>query len=215
MARAPIPGRCKTRLATAMGDHHAARLCRGMLLDTLGHVERAWPPEARLVVMAAPEDDGVNAIRALAPSRWEVIAQDGADLGERLSHAFTALSVDAADGAVALVDADSPTAPWAEAAAAVAGLVGPRRACMGPCEDGGYWLLALTTIELRVLAGIAWSTDRVAAQTRERCRELGIALREVGFAYDVDVPSDLERLRAELERHPSLAPHTAAVLAGV
>jgi rSAM/selenodomain-associated transferase 1 len=207
MARAPLPGRCKTRLAASIGGERAADLCRAMLLDTLEAIEREVRAD-RFVVLAAPEHDGAGVLGALAPAPWEIVAQSGDGLGERLAHALTTLGADGS--AVALVDADSPTAPWDAAGRTLAR--GPA-ACMGPCVDGGYWLIALRAVEPRVFADIAWSTSRVADQTRTRCEELGLALVELPVAFDVDEPDDLDRLAEELAARPSLAPRTAAIVA--
>src|SRR5258708_2625403 len=158
MARAPIPGLCKTRLAKTLGDARATALYRAMLLDTLHALERTFGAE-RLVVLAAPEDDGVAALRAACPARWEIVPQRGDGLGARLVNAATALGPNGEW--VALVSSDSPTAPWDDAARALALLreqTTQRRALMGPCDDGGYWLIALTTGELGILEGIPWST---------------------------------------------------------
>jgi rSAM/selenodomain-associated transferase 1 len=209
MARAPVAGRCKTRLAASVGDARAAELCRAMLLDTLAGIERVFASD-RLVVMAAPEHGGAPLLRALTPPRWEVVEQEGEGLGGRLAHAFTTLA--ARGEPVALVDSDSPTASWEAAGRALARLRGPRRVCMGPCTDGGYWLIAMTTIELRILEGIAWSTPSVAPETRARCAALGLALEELPVGHDVDGPDDLAWLREELRRHPERAPRTAATL---
>jgi rSAM/selenodomain-associated transferase 1 len=206
MARAPVEGRCKTRLAAAFGPAGAAGLYRAMLLDTLDAFGRVGA--ARSTIVAAPEDDGPSLLRALAPPGWDVVAQRGADLGARLGGAFAALG--AGMDAVALVDSDSPTVDTAPVAAALAQLRGPRRALMGPCDDGGYYLLAMTTFEPAVLEGIAWSTPRVAEQTRQRCRDLGIALDELPVGYDVDWPADVDRLRRELRAEPGRAPRVAA-----
>src|SRR5262247_1082975 len=89
MARAPIAGRCKTRLAGVIGERDAAELYRAMLLDSLDLFGRVGA--TRCVIMAAPEDEGVRALRALAPSGWETIGQEGAGLGARLAHAFRLL----------------------------------------------------------------------------------------------------------------------------
>ena len=229
MARAPVPNECKTRLASAVGAEFAADLCRAMLVDTLAGIAAAFS-SSRLVVMAAPENDGVARLRAIAGSEWEIVPQSCEGLGARLAQSFRVLG--RGGGAVALVDADSPTAPWARAAAALSRMKGPRQACMGPCEDGGYWLIALTagfppdalrdpgrgasggpTVELGIFDGIAWSTPVVAEQTRARCRDLGLALTELPTSFDVDEPADLERLREDLRRDPSRAPTTARLLA--
>ncbi|HEY8038990.1 MAG TPA: TIGR04282 family arsenosugar biosynthesis glycosyltransferase [Polyangiaceae bacterium] len=210
MARAPIAGRCKTRLASALGDAAAADVYRAMLLDSLDALARARPALGRLVVMAAPEDDGVAVLRALAPEPWEILPQRGEGLGARLANAFRALG--AGGDAVALVSSDSPTVSWGEVAGALARFGGERRAMMGPCDDGGYYLVALGSLELGILEGIDWSTPRVQDQTRQRCAALGLALDVLAPAYDVDDARDLERLRVELREHPGRAPRTAAVL---
>lgn len=210
MARAPVPGRCKTRLAAVVGEQAAAEVYRAMLLDTLDGLARACDPATRLVVMAAPENDGVRALRDLAPARWEVVPQRGASLGDRLADAFRTLG--AAGDRVALVDSDSPTVDWAEVGRALDGFEAGRRALMGPCDDGGYYLIALGALELGVLEGIPWSTSRVQTETRARCAALGLALAELPRAYDVDEPEDLARLRADLRARPGLAPWTAAAL---
>lgn len=79
MARAPVPGRCKTRLAPMLGAAGAARLYEAMLRDSLDAF--AGVGASRLVVLAAPEDSGVAALRSIASAAWEVIAQEGNDLG--------------------------------------------------------------------------------------------------------------------------------------
>jgi rSAM/selenodomain-associated transferase 1 len=208
MARAPTPGRCKTRLAQALGAEGAARLYAAMLADSLAAFARIGV--SRLVVMAAPEDDGVATLRALAPKAWEVIAQEGEGLGARLAHAMKKLG-EGAD-AVALVDSDSPTVPTDPIARALERLHGQKRALVGPCDDGGYYLVATTGIELGILRDIPWSTPGVMRATRTRCNELGLALEELPTWYDVDDTRDLERLRRELAEHPERAPRTAAVL---
>jgi hypothetical protein len=207
MAKAPVAGHCKTRLAAALGDARAAALCEAMLRDTLDAIVANVPAD-RFVVLAAPEHDGAKLLAAIAPRPWEIIAQEGADLGARLAHATATLGE---RGPVALVDADSPTADWRAAGEALARLA-PGRAILGPCADGGYWLIALAAPATRVFDEITWSTPVVAAETRARCGEIGLALEELPLAFDVDERKDLDRLRSELRDRPALAPRTAAVL---
>jgi glycosyltransferase A (GT-A) superfamily protein (DUF2064 family) len=114
---------------------------------------------------------------------------------------------------VALLDSDSPTVDIAPVARALASFDGPRRALAGPCEDGGYYLIGMTSLELGILEGIPWSTSRVMSETRARCAALGISLEELPSAYDVDEPRDVTRLVRELRARPHLAPRSAAFLA--
>ena len=211
MARGPVPGRCKTRLSPPLSAADAAGLYRAMLEDSLG----AWAQlvSARLVVMVAPEYDGPRLIRDLAPAPWEVLVQRGAGLGARLRHAFATLGADGA--AVALIDSDSPTVPVGPMEQALGALAGTRRALVGPCDDGGYYLIALGTVDdrsLGIVDDIPWSTSEVMAATRARAAVLGMKLDELPTAYDVDDAADLARLHAELRRAPGLAPRTAAWL---
>ena len=216
MARAPVPGRCKTRLSRHAGAEAAAALYAAMLRDTLDACARI--PAGRHVILAAPEDDGVAALQALAARApatwgpWEVIAQSGADLGERLTRAATALGDDG--HAIVLLGSDAPTAPVESLLGASPHLASPDRVLLGPSDDGGYWLIGLGAPNAGVFERIAWSTDAVLAETRRRCAQLGLATVDLPSAYDVDEAEDVERLRADLRRAPALAPHTAHLLLG-
>jgi rSAM/selenodomain-associated transferase 1 len=211
MARSPVPGCCKTRLSPPLPPAEAAELYRAMLEDSFAAYARV--ELARLVVMVAPEHDGPHHIRQLAPPCWEVLAQRGEGLGERLRHAFATLGVDG--HAVALVDSDSPTAPIGPIEQGLRALTGTQRALVGPCEDGGYYLIGLGAVDTRslgILEGIPWSTSEVMTATRTRASVLGIDLDELPTWYDVDEAADLTRLKAELGHRPALAPRTAAWL---
>jgi uncharacterized protein len=211
MARAPVPGRCKTRLGRVFGAEAAAELYGAMLLDTLSRLEQV--PVIRRVIAAAPEHDGVRRLRALAPAGWEVLEQRGDGLGARLSGVTSDLWT--SGNAVVLVDSDSPTIPLAPLRRGFAWLCRPNRALIGPSEDGGYYLLGLSSLELGVFDDISWSTPLVLAQTRGSCAALGLAIEELPVWYDVDTPGDVERLARELGLHPERAPRSARVLSTI
>jgi hypothetical protein len=60
---------------------------------------------------------------------------------------------------------------------------------------------------------IAWSTARVAAQTRERAAEIGLQLHVLPQWYDVDDIASLQRLHAEIfDGAPAIAHDGAAPL---
>ncbi len=209
MARAPAPGYCKTRLAALLGADSSARLCEAMLRDSLDAF--AGVGASQLVILAAPEHAGVAALRSIASAAWDVVAQEGDGLGERMANAMATLG--AGGEPVALVGSDSPLVPIAPIRAALATLHGPRRALLGPCDDGGYYLIALTSPVLAVFRGIRWGTPEVLRATRARCRELSLELAELPLSYDIDKPSDVARAKSELRLYPERAPRTAAWLA--
>ena len=69
---------------------------------------------------------------------------------------------------------------------------------LGPSSDGGYYLLGLKAAHRRMFEDIAWSTERVAEQTLERAREIGLDVHILPAWYDVDDTDGLRRLNAEL-----------------
>ena len=80
----------------------------------------------------------------------------------------------------------------------------------GACDDGGYYILGLKRADAPLFSNIAWSTDGVAAATRDRAREIGLDLVELEPWYDVDDAAALSRMRAE--PHGYAAPATRAAL---
>ncbi len=207
MARPPVPGRCKTRLAEGIGAAGAARLYEAMLLDTLHGLARI---PGRHVVLAAPENDGVAALRRLAPEPWEIVEQRGADLGERLANGMRDLWQ---GHLLCLLDSDSPTLPFDRLAETLAQPREEKTVIVGPCDDGGYYLIGSTSLETGIFDAIPWSTAAVMESTRARCATLGLAIEALPTGFDVDSAADLVRLRAELARDPAAAPRTAACLA--
>lgn len=210
MARAPVPGRCKTRLARRMGADRAAALYAAMLADRIAAVSVL--PAERRVIVAAPEDDGVAVLRAFAPPGWELLEQRGEDLGARLTNAFRDLLPRAGGGIVHVMDTDSPTLPLAELWPELCALRSPRDVVLGPCDDGGYYLIGMRAFEPGIFEGIPWSTEGVATATRARCDALGLTVVDLMRWYDVDEHDDVERLARELAPRPAAAPRTAAIL---
>lgn len=206
MARAPVPGRCKTRLAHDVGTERAAAIYAAMLADRIEAIEAL--PATRRVVLAAPEDDGVAALGRLVPPGWEIVAQEGPGLGERLAHAFETLCTGV--GVVCVVDSDSPALALGTSFSEI--LDSDEDVLLGPCEDGGYYLIGMSTAHRGLFEDVPWSTAQVLACTRQRASELSLSVRELELGWDVDAVDDLVRLVELLRRSPERAPRTAAAL---
>jgi uncharacterized protein len=217
MARAPVAGTCKTRLAPLLGDEGAAALYACMLRDTLDGLLSV--PAARYVALAAPAGDDTRAARrdgaiALAAhvfAPWEIVAQRGPDLGARLRAGFDDLAF--GHDTVVITSTDSPSFPTEPIVDALSAL-DDGEVLAGPCEDGGYYLIGARRPSPEVLdalfSDIPWSTSAVMSRTRERLAAVGARVREVPTWYDVDEPADYTRLLEELRAHPERAPRTAA-----
>ena len=118
--------------------------------------------------------------------------------GRCLLHAARAL-FDRGHTAACVLSADTPTLPTAILVSAATRLLtgGERRVVIGACDDGGYYLLGMRRPHAGLFADIAWSTDTVAAQTRDRADALGLDPVELPLWYDVDDDASLERLVQE------------------
>jgi rSAM/selenodomain-associated transferase 1 len=208
MARAPLPGVCKTRLAATIGEDAAAVLYRAMLLDTLDALATCGAD--RLVVMAAPEHDGVARLTSIVPKDWEVQAQRGGDLGARLLHALQLLNA-GGEYITALCSSDSPLVP-VDAIAEALPTLDDDCALLGPGADGGCYLLSVPRADSLLFEGIPWKTREVADTTRTRLFDRGFDVLELPEAIDVDVPSDIELLREALYDDPDRAWRCAELL---
>jgi rSAM/selenodomain-associated transferase 1 len=187
-AKAPVPGRVKTRLIPALGAGGAAALAREMLDRTVDEalatglaVELCGEPDAAQWYAARP---GL----ALA-------AQGDGGLGERLARAAERVLV---EEGILLVGADCPELDRDRLRAAAAGLE-DHDAVIHPTYDGGYALLGLRRFDRSIFHDIDWSTPVVAEQTVARIEALGWSLLVGETLRDIDEPGDLAHLRhAEL-----------------
>jgi hypothetical protein len=213
MAKVPAPGEVKTRLCPPLKPTEAAALARCFLLDRLEQLG-GIPGGDSLVAFAPPERE--VELRALVPAGIRLVPQRGGDLGERLDGLLTDLLAEGYAGAVA-VDADSPTVPTAFLVQAGLALRGGRAdVVLGPCEDGGYYLIGLRAPAPALFADMPWSTPRVTPETLARAGRLGLAVVTLPEWFDVDRGEDLDRLRASSADGDRAfrPPRTLAFLAG-
>jgi hypothetical protein len=191
-ARAPVPGRCKTRLIPALGAAGAAALHRRLTLRTLAAARGAG---VAIELWCAP--DARHAFFAGCRRRFGVRLrrQPAGDLGRRMALALARALRDGATAAV-LVGTDCPNLTAADLRSALA-VLNRRDAVLQPSSDGGYVLIGARRVERRALAGIAWSSGRELAQTRRRFARLGLRWDELAPRADVDTPADLRSARRE------------------
>jgi len=208
VAKRPAAGQTKTRLCPPLSGAAAAALYECFLLDTLDIMRQAPGVERGIVYLP---DDAEPYFRTLAPD-MALTPQRGDNLGERLDHLLTEALTGGADQAVVL-DSDSPTLPAAYVALAFALLDGAADVVLGPCDDGGYYLIGLKRPQPRLLRDVQMSTPYVVRDTLALADELGLRAALLPPWYDVDTVAELERLRAELVEAPGdVAPLTRAFL---
>lgn len=192
-AKAPVPGRVKTRLIPVLGEAGAARLAHRMLLATLAEAQAAGLAAPELC--ATPHPAGPEWLPFLANADILYSDQGEGDLGERLARA--ADRVIAAGESILLIGSDCPALDRDKLRAAAAALLS-NDAVIHPTVDGGYALLGLRRFDPSLFEGIAWSSPSVAAETIRRIEALGWSLFIGETLRDVDEPADLEAAGAML-----------------
>jgi hypothetical protein len=182
----PAPGAVKTRLAAAIGPAAAAGLYRALAEHVLEATTPAGREYERLVFFDPPE--ARDEMRSWLPG-VRLIAQSGGDLGDRMSDAVSRAFARGASR-VAIVGTDAPGLSRETVAEALDAL-DSADVVMGPTEDGGYYLLALREPRPELFAGVAWSTPRVADETRARAAAARLVVRELECRRDLDTVEDL------------------------
>ncbi|MDF4252254.1 DUF2064 domain-containing protein [Streptomyces sp. WMMB303] len=191
IAKEPLPGRVKTRLAPAFTPHGAAALAAAALTDTLRAVLAA-PARRRILVLdgspgpwlPGPEEGG---------DRIEVVPQDGGGLDERLAAAFARC-----DGPALLVGMDTPQlTPQLLAPATRADAWQHYDAWFGPAADGGFWALGLAEPDPALLRGVPMSTAATGAAQRARLLAAGLRVQDLPELRDVDEPGDAATVAGE------------------
>lgn len=202
-AKPPRAGQVKTRLAAAIGDAQAAALARAFFGDTWSTATSL--PWARAVLATTDPAADEWAGTECAP----VWPQGRGDLGERLERILRrALRETPAALAIGTDTPGLPAALFSEARSAL------RRAdaVLGPCEDGGFYLLGLRRCPRGLLRGLPWSAPDTFERTASRLRERGLTATAISPWFDVDRPRDLDCLRALIARGELHAPESARAL---
>lgn len=180
MAKAPRVGHGKSRLARDLGLVEAWRINRSLQSRALRSAKDArWGA----VLAVAPAQD----LRIALPGVWPIgsvrVAQERGDLGARLAAAMRNVS-----GPVAVIGTDCPAAGRAEIAAAFQALK-HAKAALGPCPDGGFWILAARRARdvIGAFAGVRWSTVHARADLEAR---LPFRVAHVAELADIDTGAD-------------------------
>jgi hypothetical protein len=193
VAKAPEPGRAKTRLAATVGDRVAADIAAAALLDTLDAVAAA-PVAARVVALTGDLDAAVGGdeIRQRLES-FTVIVQRGDDFADRLANAHA----DSGFGGnpVLQIGMDTPQVT-AELLTGCARRLLESPAVLGLACDGGWWVLGVSTPAMaECLRTIPMSQPDTGELTLKALRDNGIDVVPVDRLADFDVVDDVAVVR--------------------
>lgn len=184
IAKEPVPGRVKTRLTPPFTPQNAASLATAALADTLAAVEDT-PVTRRVLAL-----DG--AAGNWLPAGFDVVAQRGGGLDERLAAAY-ADTYASLPLPMVLIGMDTPqVTPGLLTEAAESLVCGEADAVFGPAEDGGFWLLGLRRPDRSLLAGVPMSRPDTGRHQLDRLTSAGLRVAILPELTDVDTVREAE-----------------------
>jgi len=184
MAKAPVPGRSKTRLCPPCTPDQAAAIAEAALADVLDAVAACGAGRKLLALDGSPGE--------WLPAGFEVFPQQGDGFDERLAHAWRT-----AGGPGLQVGMDTPQVTATELDDALARLHDPGvDAVLGPALDGGWWAIGLHRPDDRVFLGIPMSRDDTGRRQRDRLDELGLRTAPLPALLDIDHFDDARTVAA-------------------
>lgn len=183
IAKAPVPGRSKTRLCPPFSPVEAAHVAEACLLDTL-HALRAVDARRVVALEGRPGD-------WLLPG-FEVVPQRGEGLANRIAAAFEDVG-----GPAVLIGMDTPQVTPRLLRRAVASLE-EADAVFAPAEDGGWWALGLREPDRELIGGVPMSTPWTGAVQHQRLHEAHLTHRLLPPLRDVDDVRDAEAIAAQI-----------------
>ena len=202
MAKIPIAGTVKTRLQPFLSAEQSATLAECFLRDTVSKAE-SLPNE--LIIAYTPVEK-LDVLRAILSKEQIFIEQKGANLGDKMFHAFEFAFSQNPD-AVVMIGTDSPTFP-AQFITQAFEMLSEADAVLGETADGGFYLIGLRKLKKEIFETVEWSSPETFEQTARNIENLNLKLSLLPNWYDVDTPDDLKRLKKDLSKNPSIAPKT-------
>jgi len=180
IAKAPVPGRVKTRLTPPLSPEQAAAVAEAALVDTLEAV-LATPARRRVLVLAGEAGPWL-------PAGVEVVPQCAGGLDLRLAAAFAGCT-----GPTLLVGMDTPqitpdllSVDWSAA-----------DAWFGPATDGGFWAIGLREPDPSLFPGVPMSVPETGAVQRSRLLAAGLRTRDLPTLTDIDTIAELTSVSRE------------------
>jgi glycosyltransferase A (GT-A) superfamily protein (DUF2064 family) len=194
MAKAPVPGLAKTRLAVTVGNDVAAVIAAAALLDTLDAVAAAQV-RSRVVALTGDLDEAsCSAEIRRTLSGFDVIDQRGDTFADRLANAHA--DAEAACGAPILqIGMDTPQVTG-ELLTRCAGELLDAEAVLGMARDGGWWVLGVRSAAMAdCLRQVPMSQADTGQLTRKALQNNGVDVRALGELTDVDTAADVDAVR--------------------
>jgi rSAM/selenodomain-associated transferase 1 len=201
-AREPLPGTVKTRLASSVGNQAATELYETMLDDVLETARQL--SDVDTVVYWACEDTSLSPLSTRYRCHSRVQSQG--NLGKRMQAAFIDMMASGCD-VCCIIGSDAPDLPIAYIEDAYRILETLQAdVVLGPCPDGGYYLLGMRQVWDQLFVNIAWSTSDVLGQSLAAAQDSGLSAALLPEWRDIDTVEDLQAYQERRRVAPSREP---------
>jgi rSAM/selenodomain-associated transferase 1 len=184
----PFPGAVKTRLSPELTPEQGAAFYRALAEEVIEVNISGAGYES--IVCFAPES-ARGAVRSWLGPDIRLWSQLGDDLGSRQFHAIRE-AFERGYRKAAIIGSDCPTITPGDIEEAFSSL-SEYDLVIGPCEDGGYYLIGASRPIGSLFEGISWGSERVLSETLEKAQEAGLTFEFLDVKYDIDSYTDLER----------------------
>lgn len=199
----PEPGKVKTRLASGIGDDKATKVYRLFAETCLERYHSIRDTDC--IVYCTPAEEKER-IATWLSDKYIYDIQPPGDLGHRLITGFQQYLANYHK--VIALGTDSPDLPIAYVEEAIASLE-DHDAVVGPCDDGGYYLIGMKQEYPFLFQGIEWSTNQVLYQTLMKAKDHQVSIDILPHWYDVDTENELQKL---LQGDEEFIPHLHQIL---
>jgi uncharacterized protein len=203
MAKAPKPGRVKTRLTESLPSPAVTALYRCLLEDTLALAKSLTSVEVAVMCPESDQDELAHLLGITVP----VVAQKGEGLAAGLNSVFRHFTAASRQHVIAF-NSDSPHLAPSVLDSAFE-ILATQDVVVGPTHDGGYYLVGAKAAHPSLFEGDGMGTRSALDRLLTRTKGLELSTGFTEPFYDIDVANDLILLDRELRLTPAKAPRTA------
>lgn len=185
-AKAPVPGQVKTRLTPDYSHFQASIIHQQLLEHTVSNLHHMKGVDVEL--HCAPDQEHKFFKYLKHQYQIKLAVQSEGDLGQKMSAAMHNALTNY--NKVALIGSDAPAISRSYIYKAFDAL-DVNSAVIGPAEDGGYVLVALSKSHSEMFDQIEWGTEKVLQQTIDTLKPAFPILLDT--LWDLDRTEDVAR----------------------
>jgi len=194
--KAPLTGQVKTRLQPELSSHESVLLYRAMVEDLVNRFRNHPSFDVRIYFWPLESEESM---RQWLGEGFVYRPQEGESLGIKMLSAFEDVFKHGYTRGV-LIGSDIPTLDTTAIEQTLSYLQ-DHDLVLGPCEDGGYYLIGMSEPHPELFVGVSWSTDRVLKQTLIIADANNLTVRLLEKKADVDTSHDVRTLWQKLKKN--------------